>query len=128
MKKAVSFFVIIAVSVVMFTGCASTSSIKWSTNDKCLKKGNSRESVISKFGEPYRKSTDSNDNEVLEYRKPAKGKEGTNTFYAIGSFGILSGNDSAYVDILNVYLNNGKVIKTTYQANVLGISPPGVGK
>jgi hypothetical protein len=126
MKKAVSFFVVISIAIVMFTGCASSkSSLKWSSDDPGLKKGTSKESVISKFGQPYRKGTDSNGIEVFEYRKPAEGREAMNSFIAISSFGLVSGKDSSYVDILKVYFSKGKVIKTTYEENVLGVALPG---
>jgi len=48
-----------------------------------------------------------------------------NTMVAINSFGMLSGENSAYVDIMKVYLKDDIVTKATYEENVQGLTMPG---
>jgi hypothetical protein len=124
MKKASLYLTTIgALILLLLAGCASTSS-NWTSDNPGIAKGGTKEEVISKYGEPYLKYIDSNGIQVLEYRRPAKDRGAMNTFVAVGSFGLLSGRNSSYVDIMKVNLANNKVSTITFEENVLGIGMP----
>jgi len=126
MKKLASLIIFVVTITVMFIGCASTSPSKWGADSTSALKGKTEEAIISKFGKPYKKYTNSDGIKILEYRQAAKEGGAMNSLAAIGSFGLMSGKDSAYVDIMKIYLSSGIVTKVTYEENVQGVTMPGI--
>ena len=126
MKVAASMFVIVTAVIFMFlVGCASTSS-KWGADSTSGLKGKTEAQIISEFGKPYRKFTTSGGVKVLEYRQSAQEGGALNTLAKVGSFGIMSGESSAYVDMMKIYLKEGRVAKATFEENVQGVTTPGL--
>lgn len=112
-------FLVVGIALFFFTSCAALTPAKWSDTDMpMIKKGQSVDSIMAKFGKPSSYFTDSKGNQILEYRKPAKGRDVENTWVALVSLGQSSGKDSAYVDYLKITAKNGKVVKHEYQENV----------
>ena len=124
MKKVV-FIIAVMYLAVMLVGCASTSS-KWGADSTSGLKGKTEAQIISEFGKPYRKFTTSGGVKVLEYRQSAQEGGALNTLAKVGSFGIMSGESSAYVDMMKVYLTGGRVTKATFEENVQGVTTPGL--
>lgn len=99
------------------------SSAQWKRDDVSSinkNKVKSEAKVVELLGKPVQKYN-SNGQQVWEYRKPADDKVGLNTFVAIGSFGFLSGVDSAYVDLIRFYFIDGKVVDVRYEENVASV-------
>lgn len=125
MKKVVCVIAIMFLAV-MFIGCAATSSSQWGEDSTVGLKGKTEQEVISQLGKPYKKYTSSDGVKVLEYRQSTQSGGAMNTMAKVGSFGILSGEHSAYVDIMKVYLTSGRVSKATFEENVQGLTMPGM--
>ena len=125
MKKVVCIIVIMFLAV-MLVGCASTTSSKWGADSISGLKGKTEGKVISQFGKPYKKYTTSDGVKVLEYRQSAQEGGAMNTMVKVGSFGALSGESSAYVDIMKIYLTNGSVKKATFEENVQALTTPSI--
>jgi hypothetical protein len=112
-------------AAVLFAGCASTStSMKWGADSTTSLKGKTEEAVISEYGKPFKKYTTSEGVKVLEYRRSAKDGSALNSAVAVFSFGMLSGENSAYADVLKIYLVKGKVTKATFEENVQVLTTP----
>jgi hypothetical protein len=122
MKRVVCIIAVIFLAV-MFVGCASTSSSRFGEDNASGLKGKTEEQIIAQFGTPYKKFTNSDDYKILEYRQSAN--TGMNTFTTIGSFGLLSGGNSAYADIMKIYLKEKIVQKATFEENVLTLTTTG---
>ena len=130
MKKIVCFVIlvfIVALFCISFTGCGTTSAAWKNDEVSTLQKGATTESVLQRFGQPYTKYS-SNDLKIWEYRKPAEASSGKNTMMALGSWGMASGQDSVYVDILRFKFKDDIVIDIESEENVMGISLPGSKK
>lgn len=130
MKKIVCFVTlvfIVALFCISFTGCGTTSAAWKNDEVSTLQKGSTTESVLQRFGQPYTKYS-SNDLKIWEYRKPAEASSGRNTMMAIASYGMASGQDSVYVDILRFKFKDNIVIDIESEENVIGISLPGSKK
>jgi len=123
--KRIAYVVAIMFLVVMVVGCASTSAAKFGIDDTSRIKGKTESQIINQFGEPHKKYITSDGDKVLEYRQPTQKGSVMNTMVAINSFGMLSGENSAYVDIMKVYLKDDIVTKATYEENVQGLTMPG---
>jgi len=106
----------------LLVSCASTNP--WKAEDIPGLKGMSTGEVIQKFGEPFRKSIDLYGDHVWQYRKPAEGQGGVNTFVKIASFGMSSMVGDMFIDLLTIYIRNNRVIHFTYQENVGNLSLP----
>jgi len=74
--------------------------------------------VQKQFGAPDSKSTDSNGDQVWEYRKASSSRKGTNGYIRVVTLNMLSGSDSLYVDVLNITFKKKKVENYTYKENV----------
>jgi hypothetical protein len=123
-KSAVLF--VVAFSMFVISGCAG-ASLAVKPDEMVNLKGLTTEAVVAKLGKPDRKYTDSNGNQVWEYKTPAADQEGRNAYMRIGSFGFLSGRDSMYVDILRLTFYKGAVANYAFEENVTNISMPGMG-
>ncbi len=99
------------------SACAATKP-QWIGERSNLKKGQSADFVVKKLGEPYRRYADANQNEFWEYRKSAEKKEVLNWIAALGTCGILSGDNNYYSDILVVNLKSHKVSNFCYRESV----------
>ncbi len=121
-----SIFFSAMVLMLLTSSCASTGGWKSEDLSSTNFKGLTGEQVVQKFGKPDRKFTDSSGKQIWEYRKPAESQEGVNKFMAIGSFGMASGSNSMYVDILKIQMVNNKVANYSYEENSMGISIPGM--
>lgn len=119
--KRIAYVVAIMFLVVMVVGCASTSSSRFGSDTVSILKGKTEGEIISQFGKPYKQSTNSDGEKIMEYRQAANDSSFKNTGIAIASFGVLSGEDSPYVDIMKVYLKDNMVIKSTFDQNVQGL-------
>lgn len=123
MKKSVflatKMYLLVAV-VIALSACAISNSTKWPDNSHALK-GKTMEEISAMYGEPYQKYTVKGI-KVWEYRRPAEKRNGLNTLVAVCSFGLVSGGDSTYVDILRVCFRSEKVIKTSLEENVIGVA------
>lgn len=116
-----------AVVIFLFSACASAPVAKWRADDMNGISAYTEAQVIEKFGQPDRK-TKSLRGEVFEYRKPSEKDSGKNMYAAVTTFGIVSGKDSLYLDILKITLSNGVVADCTYEEGVMGVALPGSGK
>ena len=109
----------------LLVSCAS-SSTQWKTEDVSkLQKGQSGEYVIERFGQPDRKQTAANGNQVWEYKKPTSSSN-INTWIAIGSFGTVSAKEAGYVDMLRVQIQDNKVVDFSYEEKVMATAIPGL--
>ncbi len=124
--KSAGCIITVMFLIIMIVGCASTSSSTIGEASTHGTKGKTEGEIISQFGKPYKKYTSSGGIKVLEYRQTAKDRGAMNTFVAIGSFGLMAGENSPYVDIMKIYLKNGRVTKSTFEENVQGVTMPGM--
>ena len=119
MKKIYSFAIAIGLAVLV-AGCASTANDSKITADTItqIKAGMTKSEVTTIVGEPRSRSVDNDGDEVWQYRKNAQEGKGMKTFADITSFGLTSGMDSEYQDILTVMFKTNIVSKATYEENV----------
>jgi outer membrane protein assembly factor BamE (lipoprotein component of BamABCDE complex) len=89
---------------------------------KAIKTGMAKSDVIAMLGEPRSRVVDNDGGEVWQYRKNAQEGKGVKLFADITSFGITSGTDAEYQDILSVTFKKEIVVKTTYEENVHNLS------
>jgi len=122
-SKRINLIVIASIIGFFIISCTAAPT-RWSSERSNLHKGQHADSVLQLLGDPYRRHTDSDKNEVWEYRKPAESRSGANTLANIGSFGVLSGAASYYADILKVELKANKVVGFNYQENVTTVTEP----
>lgn len=120
MKKVICIVAVMFLAI-MVIGCASTSSSKFGSDTVSGLKGKAEGEIISQFGKPYKQSINSDGEKVLEYRQSSQDSGFKNTAIAITSFGVLSGEDSPYVDIMKIYLKDNMVVKSTFDQNVQGL-------
>lgn len=125
MKRVVCIITVLFLAV-MIIGCASTSSSRFGTSSVSGIEGKTEEAIIAQFGNPFKKYTTSDGIKVLEYRQAAEEGGAFNTLVAIGSYGMMSGQNSAYVDIMKIYFKEGSVTKATYEEKVQGMFNPGM--
>jgi len=125
MKRVVCViaFMFLAVTVI---GCASTSSSRFGTSSVSGIEGKTEEAIIAQFGNPFKKYTTSDGIKVMEYRQSAEEGGAFNTIMAIASYGMLSGQNSAYVDIMKIYFKEGRATKATFEEKVQGMFNPGM--
>lgn len=107
------------------SGCAG-NQLAVKPDEMASLKGQSTTDIIKKLGEPTRKSIDSSDVQTWEYKAPAASQSAMNTFAAIGTFGIGTGSNSAYVDVLRLTFKKGVVTKYSFEENVMNINVPGL--
>ncbi len=125
MKKVVSIITFLFMAV-MIIGCAQTSSSRFGADSTGGLTGKTEEEVISRFGKPFKKYTTSDEMKILEYRQAAEEGGAFNKIVAIGSYGMMSGQNSAYVDIMKVYFKKGMVSKATFEEKVQSLTMPGM--
>jgi hypothetical protein len=125
MKRVFCFITVLFVAV-MFIGCGTTSSLKWGADSTTGLRGKTEQEIISELGKPYKKYTNSEGIKILEYRQSAKDAGSMNSLVAVASFGLLSGKDSAYADIMKIYFSDGVVTKATFEENVQVLTMPGI--
>jgi hypothetical protein len=128
MKKVICFVMlisIVALFCISLTGCGTTSAAWKNDEVSTIQKGTTTESVLQRFGQPYTKYS-SNDLKIWEYRKPAEASSGRNTMMAIASYGMASGQDSVYVDILRIKFKDNIVVDIESEENVMGVNLPGM--
>ena len=120
MKK---FIYIIAVMLLafLFAGCSSTSSssMKWTPTELNGLKGKTMEEISSVYGQPTQRYSVNDGRQVWEYRQESSGNA-INTISKISTFGIVSGNNNVYVDVLRIYFHNNRVTQTALDENVIG--------
>jgi len=116
-----------AVSLFLLSGCAGSMTLPTVDEMQNLK-GQSTESIIKKYGQPTRKTTDAKGSQRWEYKRPAVARGTINSFVRISSFGILSDADVPYVDILRLNISKNRVTSYTYNENVANISTLGLGE
>ena|ERR1700722_9240607 len=123
MKSILCSSIVIAL-VACIVGCASTTHESTFTADTInqIKTGMAKSDVTAILGEPRSRSVDNDGDEVWQYRKDAQEGKAVKTFANITSFGLYSGIDSEYQDILTVTFKTNVVSKTTYQENVDAMS------
>jgi len=125
MKKILCTSLIIVLAA-CFAGCATSNGSRQSvfTADTVsqINTGMAKDDVVKIVGEPRSRSVDSDGNEVWQYRKDAKEGQAAKTFADITSFGITSGTDAEYQDILTVTFKTNVVAKATYEENVHNLS------
>ena len=130
MKKVICFVMLISILALFcfsLVGCGTTSAAWKNDEVSTLQKGATSESILQKFGQPYTKYS-SNDLKIWEYRKPAEASSGRNTMMAIGSWGMATGSNSVFVDILRFKFKDNIVVDIESEENVMGISLPGSKK
>lgn len=125
MKKVICIVAVMFLAG-MVIGCASTSSTQFGMDTTSGLTGKTQEQIITQFGQPYKKFTTSDGDMVLEYRQATKQGSAINTAAAISSFGLFSGKNNLYVDIMKIYFKEGVVQKSTFEENVLGVTTPGM--
>jgi len=121
-----TFRVIISVLMlaVGISGCATTAQSKFSADTVGqIKRGMAKSQVTATLGEPRSRRVDSEDREVWQYRKDAQEGKGMKTYVNIASFGLLSGEDADFQDILSVFFKGNVVSKVTYEENVRRSNP-----
>jgi outer membrane protein assembly factor BamE (lipoprotein component of BamABCDE complex) len=84
----------------------------------------SKSEVTAIVGEPRSKLTDTDGNQVWEYRKNGTQGKGMKTLANVTSFGLTADTDAEYQDILTVTFKSGVVSKATYQENVHALRGP----
>ncbi|HOF42790.1 MAG TPA: hypothetical protein PLF86_02975 [Candidatus Moranbacteria bacterium] len=122
MKKILLVAITAFLAAAMMTSCAGTcKNCDWDTTHiSALKKGDSQQAVLAKIGEPTRKSWQADGSETWEYRKPNASQNAMNKFAAFSSWGIYSGDNSVYLDILWVHFNSRKRVKNfVYKENTM---------
>lgn len=124
--KKVAHVVAVMFLVAIVLGCASISSSRFGEDIVSGIKGKTEEQIIAQFGKPYKKYTTNEGLKVLEYRQSASDRGAVNSFAAIGSFGVMSGGASLYVDILKIYFKRKVASKATFEENVQGVTMPGM--
>jgi outer membrane protein assembly factor BamE (lipoprotein component of BamABCDE complex) len=112
-----SFVIVLAACI---AGCASTVNDSKFTADTItqIKTGMTKSDVTAIVGEPRSRSVDNAGDEVWQYRKNAQEGKAVKTFADITSFGLTSGIDAEYQDILTVMFKTNVVSKATYEENV----------
>ena len=125
MKKVINVVAVMFL-ISMLIGCASTSSLRFGEDTTTSLRGKTEQQIVDRFGKPYKKYTASDGSKVLEYRQPTADRGGYNTFLSVGSFGFLSGQSSAFVDIMKLYFKGKVVKKASFEENVQGITMPGM--
>ena len=116
------------VAVIIVSGCAGSLSALPTEDELQGLKGQSKQAIVERLGQPTRKSTDSNGQQTWEYKRPATSQSSFNKFVAVSSFGMMSGDNSVYVDILRLTFSNDRVKTTALDENVTNVSLPGSGK
>jgi hypothetical protein len=125
MRKTLINMLFLIFAVMLLSACATTSAVTWKANDAQGIIGKTEKQIIEQFGQPDRISRSKN-KKVFEYRKPAEKESATNAFMAFGSYGMASGKNSMYVDILQIIFNKkGVVVDFSYAESVMGASLPG---
>lgn len=106
--------------LIALTSCATTTpqSKFTATSVEQIKTGMPKSEVVGILGEPRSRLTDNNSNDVWQYRKNGQQGKAVKTYSNIMSFGLTSGLDAEYQDILTVTFKSNLVSKTTYQENV----------
>lgn len=101
-------------------GCATTNTQSNFSADTVnqIKVGMTKGDVTSFLGEPRSRSVESDGTETWQYRKNGQQGKGLKTYSDIASFGLTSGQDAEYQDILTVFFKDGVVAKSSYQENV----------
>lgn len=110
------------------TSSVEASSGGWTSKDVgWLQKGMSLQQVTQKFGPADRTFVDANGNKILEYKKETERGGRMTGLIKFGTLGILSGKDSAFVDILRVVVSKeGTVVNFSYEENVVSAPIPGM--
>jgi hypothetical protein len=125
MRKRLIQALFLFFTVSFLSACATTSAVTWKADDAQGIIGKTEKQIIEQFGQPDRISRSKN-KKVFEYRKPAEKESATNAFMAFGSYGMASGKNSMYVDILQIIFNKkGVVVDFSYAESVMGASLPG---
>jgi outer membrane protein assembly factor BamE (lipoprotein component of BamABCDE complex) len=115
------------IALAFVTGCAGTINESKFTADTIgqIKTGMTKDEVTAIVGEPRSRSVDDDGDETWQYRKNAQQGQAAKSFANIMSFGLNSGIDSEYQDILTVMFKTNVVSKVTYQENVQSPNPFG---
>jgi outer membrane protein assembly factor BamE (lipoprotein component of BamABCDE complex) len=123
--KSILYPSLVIVFLTFVTGCASTTNESTFTADTIgqIKVGMTKSEVTAIVGEPRSHSLDNDGDETWQYRKNAQQGKAAKSFANIMSFGLNSGIDSEYQDILTVMFKTNVVSKVTYQENVQSPNP-----
>lgn len=123
--KSILYSSLVIVLLAFVIGCAGTINESKFTADTIgqIKTGMTKDEVTAIVGEPRSRSTDNDGDETWQYRKNAKQGQAVKSFANIMSFGLNSGIDSEYQDILTVMFKTNLVSKATYQENVQSSIP-----
>lgn len=107
-------------------GCATTGPALPKLEEMSGLKGQTFEEITQRFGPPDRRYTDSNNNLVCEYKRSAASRGFENGYMAFTSVGILSGNNSAYVDVMRLTFYRGVVANYAFEENLPNMGMPGM--
>ena len=120
MKNVASTTIALALAALcsIFSGCATNQSKFTASTVEEIKSGMTKGEVVKKVGEPRSRLTDTEGNQVWEYRKNGSEGKGAKTFSDIYSFGFTANKDAEFQDILTVVFKDDVVLKATYQENV----------
>ncbi len=118
--KLIFSFLIVALMAGL-TGCSTTATheSKFTADTVTqIKTGMTKNEVVGLIGEPRSRSVNNDGGEIWQYRKNGQEGKAMKTFANITSFGLTSGVDAEYQDILSVMFKDAVVSKVTYQENV----------
>ena len=118
MKKTANLLLGI-VWLALAAGCATSNQSHFTSDTVSqIKAGMSKADVTGMLGEPRSRLVDNAGDETWQYRKDAPQGNTAKTFSDIMSFGITTGMDAEYQDILTVTFKTNVVSHVTYQENV----------
>ena len=127
--KSIRLMAVLAATVVVMviSGCASSkfaqvSSTEDMSGSQFLKM--STKQVEQKLGKPDQRYKELN-NLIWEYKKPADAHAFMNGMTKVFTYGMISGADAPYVDLLTLTFFNEVVTKQEYSENVMNVSLPG---
>lgn len=129
MNKMRMLFAISVVFVALLSGCGASRTVPipdFGALDGFI--GKNSEEMTAKFGEPDRRYSGEKNTLVAEYRWAAQKKKMENAMMVFGTFGVSSGSDSAYVDILRCWFRNNVVLVCTKVEDMMNANLPGMGE
>lgn len=115
--QSLSLVVAMLLALALF-GCASQQTALPKADGMSGLKGQTSQQVLQQFGQPDTKRTDSSGNQVWEYRRPAAEHKGMNTVVSVLTWGMDSGSESQYVDIMILTFSHDRVANFTFSENV----------
>lgn len=122
-------FTVSVVSVLFLSGCGATRTVPIPDFGEIPNlAGKTSEEMTAKFGEPNRHYSGEKNTLIAEYRWPASSKKALNALAAFGTFGISSGDNSGYVDMLRCWLRKNIVLSCMRIDDMINVNIPGLGE